>query len=124
MSGVDCDLVFVAANCEEARVSALESQGLGDPLAKKKSNAASSSPDGGAPGGGGADDDNPDGELLQHEFVSAIVRLAYIRYPDGKGLDGAPAQTDTLAQAFEMMMERHVSRTARSKLERYLDSEG
>ena len=57
---------------------------------------------------GGAEDDNPDGELLQHEFVSAIVRLAYIRYPDGKGLDGAPAQTDTLAQAFEVMMERHV----------------
>ena len=58
VSGVDCDLVFVAANREEARVSALESQGLGDPLAKKKSNAASSSPDGGSPGGGAADDDN------------------------------------------------------------------
>ena len=78
-------------------------------MAKKKSNAAaSSSPDGGSPGGAAGDDDNPDGELLQHEFVSAIVRLAYIRYPDGKGLDGAPAQTDTLAQAFEVMMERHV----------------
>ena len=74
--GVGRRLRFGRANREEARVSRPESQGLGDPLAKKKSNATSSA-DGGSPGGAGGGDDNPDGELLQHEFVSAIVRRTF-----------------------------------------------
>ena len=90
----DDDMIFILANREPAvddNIDLSDREAVSRAKKRKQRNDA-----------------NPDGELLQHEFVSACVRLAVHRYMIKPAKTDPTLESGLIAEAFGLLVERHI----------------